>query len=593
MLSNTMLYSLLAFAGVAVSAKSCRCLPSDSCWPSQAEWQSLNQTANGHVHALRPLAAVCHGSGYNYTACNIAKRNENDELWRSNQPGAVDWPNWEAWPAQNQSCYIDSKKTMPCGQGRISRYTLQAESVEDIQAGVRFASMYNLRVAIKNTGHNHAGRSVAPESLQINTHLMTNMTKHTNFKPAGYDGEDGGVGLAATLGAGVQLYDMYRWLGENDIIAVGGSAAGVGVTGGYIQGGGHSLLAGIHGMASDNALEFNVVVANGSHLTANAYQNADLFWALRGGGGGTWGVVTSVTVRAFEDKPIVSFSISGGAQFQSEEYWKAVEYFHAFLPEFNEAGGSMYYWLIPDYPDSTAGQISAITAEGGFGNATSKAAVDKIMQPFIYALGNMTGSAFNYTSTYVPKATSMYIELTESTSGVGSPVILGSRLVTRDFMKSAEGPGKVTEALRSLRVYPGNTTVGENAIQGLVVAGPAVWANAGVVNSALHPIWRQAQVHLIIARGWDTDTSFAEQQKIHRNLTEVEVPILKKLDPAPEGGCYLNEADGYEEDFQDSFWGSNYPLLYDVKQKWDPENLFIVRTGVGSEDWDAEALCPV
>lgn len=91
---------------------------------------------------------------------------------------------------------------------------------------------------------------------------MVNKTVHTNFKPAGYHGADGGVGLAVTFGAGVELYDMYTWLAENDIMAVGGSAHGVGVTGGYIQGGGHSLLAGIHGMASDNALEFTVVVAD-------------------------------------------------------------------------------------------------------------------------------------------------------------------------------------------------------------------------------------------------------------------------------------------------------------------------------------------
>ncbi|KAJ5523312.1 hypothetical protein N7513_012856 [Penicillium frequentans] len=592
MRSHTLLYSLFASAGLAAAAKSCRCLPSDSCWPSHAEWQSFNRTANGRVHTLRPVGVVCHESAYNSAACAIAQENEYDSIWRADQPGAVEWPNWEAWPEQNQSCYIDSKKSIPCGQGRISLYTLQAESAEDIQAGVNFARKHNLRVAIRNSGHNHAGRSVAPESLQINTHLMVNKTVHTNFKPAGYNDADGGVGLAVTLGAGVELYDMYTWLAENDIMAVGGSAHGVGVTGGYIQGGGHSLLAGIHGMASDNALEFTVVVADGRHSTANAYQNSDLFWALRGGGGGTWGVVTSVTVRAFDDAPFVSFSISGGAEFESDEYWNAVEYFHSFLPKFNEAGGSLYYWLIPDYPDSTLGHVSAISAQGGFGNATSKAAVDKFMLPLVYALGNLTGAAFTYSSTYIPKASSLYVAEFESSDSVGTPVILGSRLITRDFMKSAEGPGKVTDALRSLRVYPGNTTLGQNAIQGLVVGGPAVWANAGVVDSALHPIWRKALVHVILARGWDIDTPVAEQQAIQRNLTEVEVPILKTLDPAPEGGCYLNEADGYEEGFQDSFWGSNYALLYKLKQKWDPENLFIVRTGVGSEDWDAEGLCP-
>lgn len=98
---------------------------------------------------------------------------------------------------------------------------------------------------------------------------MQNKQMHENFKPAGSNGT--GKGLAATLGAGVQLYEMYKWLGEHDIMVVGGSSHGVGVTGGYIQGGGHSMLAAIRGMASDNALEFNIVTADVSHCPGNCF----------------------------------------------------------------------------------------------------------------------------------------------------------------------------------------------------------------------------------------------------------------------------------------------------------------------------------
>lgn len=172
----------------------------------------------------------------------------------------MEWPNWEAWPEQGESCYPDTEKSVPCGQGRVSLYTILAESPQDIQAGVRFAREHNLRLAIRNTGHDFSGRSTAPESLQINTHLMTDKSVHKNFKPAGCDTE--GEGLAVTLGAGVQLWEMYKWLGEHNLMVVGGSSHGVGVAGGYIQGGGHSMIAAIGGMASDNALEFTVVTAD-------------------------------------------------------------------------------------------------------------------------------------------------------------------------------------------------------------------------------------------------------------------------------------------------------------------------------------------
>ncbi|KAF4472924.1 FAD FMN-containing isoamyl alcohol oxidase [Fusarium albosuccineum] len=543
----------------------------------------------GHLHAIKPVGAVCHGSTYDAEACSAARKNQYSSVWRSANPAAVEWPNWEAWPEQGQSCYIDTEKSTPCGQGRVSLYSLQAQSPEDIQAGVRFAHKHNLRVAIRNTGHDFAGRSVAPESLQINTHLMTDKKVHKKFKPAGCNGTD--EGLAVTVGAGVQLYDMYKWLGEHDVMVVGGSSHGVGITGGYIQGGGHSMLSAIGGMGSDNALEFTVVTADGRHVVANSYQNTDLFWALRGGGGGTWGVVTSVTVRAFKDPPMVTFSLTGGAPFGNESYWEAVERFHAFLPEFNDAGGNMYYWLMPDLKDPGLGHVSVITASGGFGNQSSKAAIDKLIKPLVKELSEITGTPFNYTSILSPKSAITYAETNKAPDKAGQRVILGSRIVTRDFLKSSEGPGKVTAALRSMRTYHGESVEGQNAIQGLVVAGPAVRANADKVDSALHPIWRKALLHIVLARGWDADATVAVQQEVQRNLTEVEVPILKSLEPGEGGGAYLNEADGYEENFQDSFWGSNYPRLYELKQKLDPENLFIVRRGVGSEDWDAEGLC--
>lgn len=289
---------------------------------------------------------------------------------------------------------------------------------------------------------------------------------------------------------------------------------------------------------------------------------------------------------------MVSFTLSGGAAYGNESFWEAVEHFHKFLPKFNDAGGNMYYYLLPDFQDPSLGHVSAITASGAFGNASSQDAIDRLMKPFVKDLSDITGTSFNYTSTYTQKATDLYVSLYEGPDATGERAILGSRIVTRDFLMTDAGPGQLTAALRSLRTFPGNSAQGSQALHGLVVAGPAVAANAGRLDSALHPVWRRALLHFVIARGWAAETSVADQQALQRNLTHVEVPILKSLDPSSGGGAYLNEADAYEQDFQDSFWGSNYPRLYELKQKWDPQNLFIVKSGVGSEDWDDEGLCP-
>lgn len=84
---------------------------------------------------------------------------------------------------------------------------------------------------------------------------------------------------------------------------------------------------------------------------ANSIQNKDLFWALRGGGGGTFGVVTSVTIRTFPDPPasfaLVNFTTTPD---KIEQYWKFVESFHAALPGLSDAGGSGYYSVLPNIP---------------------------------------------------------------------------------------------------------------------------------------------------------------------------------------------------------------------------------------------------
>ncbi|TVY76885.1 putative FAD-linked oxidoreductase [Fusarium oxysporum f. sp. cubense] len=185
-------------------------------------------------------------------------------------------------------------------------------------------------------------------------------------------------------------------------------------------------------------------------------QNTDPFWALRGAGGRTWGVVTSVTVQAFKDPPIVTFSLSGGAPFGNESYWEAVKHFHAL----NDAGGNMYYWLLPDLKDDQLGHVSAMIASGGFGNVSSKATIDRLMGPFVKELEAITGLPFNYTSTLSRKASTMYTATNDRPAEVGRWGILGSRIMTRDFLKSARGPGKVTGTLRSMQTYPDETVEG-------------------------------------------------------------------------------------------------------------------------------------
>ena len=96
---------------------------------------------------------------------------------------------------------------------------------------------------------------------------MKNITVIDSFVPSVPSSMTAPSGVkAVTVGAGVQLHEMYAYLGTQGVIVVGGSSNTVGIAGGYIQGGGHSIMGWIAGMASDNALEFKLVSASVCYL---------------------------------------------------------------------------------------------------------------------------------------------------------------------------------------------------------------------------------------------------------------------------------------------------------------------------------------
>lgn len=86
--------------------------------------------------------------------------------------------------------------------------------------------------------------------------------------------------------------------------AIGGACPTVGASGGYITGGGHSLLGPVHGLGVDNVMQMKAVLPNGTYVTASRCQNQDIFFALRGGGGASLGVVTETTARVFPEVPL-------------------------------------------------------------------------------------------------------------------------------------------------------------------------------------------------------------------------------------------------------------------------------------------------
>lgn len=304
--------------------------------------------------------------------------------------------------------------------------------------------------------------------------------------------------------------------------------------------------------------------------------------------------MTSATLAAHPNPPLTYFSLDIVRAAADESFWDLVEKMYAHLPGINDLGASLSTAaypesVIPSPVDGTPEVGRALFTLRGFvvGGVTSEshAALTDLEDDW-RSRDNGTLTAppdFHFNVTTLPSITAFYTHALTGSDAAGAPSALGSRLVSREFVASPQGPHAIADAMASLELGPGD------AISGNVVSGGAVAASD--VDSAVHPAWRRALVHMRIERGW---TAGDEEQglAVREEITEVQIPVLKGLVlPGEEMGAYLNEADGDEPDFQEAFWGSNYQRLLEIKDMWDPMGMFVVRKGVGSEGWDEEGMC--
>jgi hypothetical protein len=112
--------------------------------------------------------------------------------------------------------------------------------------------------------------------------------------------------------------------------------------------------------------------------------------------------------------------------------------------------------------------------------------------------------------------------------------------------------------------------------------------------SGLNPAWRKSYFSHIVARGWAPGSSEEVKTAVQRDITYNKVPALQKQ--APDTGCYMNEADRLDPDWQVNFYGEHYERLLKIKQRRDPDGVFYCPTCVGSAEWSEDEegrLCRV
>jgi FAD/FMN-containing dehydrogenase len=179
---------------------------------------------------------------------------------------------------QGNTCIPTTEPSIPCTLGGFPSYVINATGPGDIEAGVNFTREKNIRLVIKNTGHDFAGKSVGAGALSIWTHHLKDIQFIANYDSSSY------TGPALKVGSGTQAIELYAAAKQYGVTVVAGEGQTVGAAGGFILGGGHSPLSSIYGMAADHLLAIEVVTAEGKLVRADAEKNEDLFWALSGSG---------------------------------------------------------------------------------------------------------------------------------------------------------------------------------------------------------------------------------------------------------------------------------------------------------------------
>ncbi|KAM4055825.1 FAD binding domain-containing protein [Hirsutella rhossiliensis] len=527
-----------------VQGSDCKCFPGDSCWPRPGDWARLNETVGGRLIATVPLASPCHVPNYDARACSALRRQRHHQEIHMKSSSSVMSPLFA-----NRTCDPFRARSEPCVLGNYVRYAVDARGPDAIIAALGFAAEHNIRFVIRNTGHDYLGRSTGAGALAVWTHHLKAI-QVLDWADERY------VGKALKVGAGVQGFEALEAARNAGLVVVTGSCPSVGLAGGYTQGGGHSPLSTVYGLAADNALSFDVVTPSGRLVTASPSAQRDLFWALSGGGGGNYGVVVSATVKAHPD------AVVSGASFQltirpgeEERLLGAVDAFHAALPAMVDAGVMIMYRFSRNF----------IEGLGMTAYNMTKPQARLVLQPFlevVATVGLPIKAEFTEFSCYHDHLSHYFGPPPRGNIGVGIS-LYGGRLIPRPALAGFSPAARRLVGMQA-------TVVGV----GLDVSrfGPPATTNAVL------PQWRSAIALAIITLPWNFDKPYelmaAEQDCITRELQ----PAIEAATPG--AGAYMNEAD-----FQEAFFGDNYPALLRIKKRYHPRGLLYAKAGVGSEEW--------
>ncbi|QBD76673.1 FAD-binding oxidoreductase [Ktedonosporobacter rubrisoli] len=419
-------------------------------------------------------------------------------------------------------------------------------SPEDVQTSLAFARHVKIPLVPRSGGHSYAGYSTST-GLVLDVKRMNEIKVDTAAR-------------TATIGAGARLIDVYATLARSGLALPSGSCPTVGIAG-LAQGGGIGFLGRKFGLTCDNMLAAQIVLADGRLLTCDAKHYPDLFWALRGGGGGNFGVVTSFTFQVHQVPSTLSLFTLGWP-------WKLA-------PTVVDAWQS---WA-PQAPDELVSNCQLAT--------TGESNED----PHVRLIGLYIGDKASL-NTLLEQVTTR-IGSAPTVNKVWSAGLLDAMLYEADcksldecYLPDQHPGGKVERLAYSAKSDFFNNRLSSAGIEAMlktieqsqqaptIGGGIALDAYGGALNrvpaDATAFVHRKALFCIQYTANWNTGDPASV---VEANLSWL-ANSWQQMRPYASGEAYQNYIDPKLPDWQHAYYGSNLPRLQHIKALYDPTNFF-------------------
>lgn len=413
---------------------------------------------------------------------------------------------------------------------------VRCHDARDVVASVAVARERGLPLSVRGGGHSYAGKAIGDGAVAVDLSAMNDVVVDAERR-------------TATVGPGATWADVDREAQAHGLATTGATVSSVGVAG-FTLGGGSGYLARRHGLGLDNLLSVEVVIADGRVLAASEAENADLFWALRGGSG-NFGVVTSLELRLHPVGPEV---VTAQAFHPIEHARDVLRFYREFMDTASDDVTAYAFGLrvppVDPFPAQHRGDpaLALVACHCGDDVEEGRTSLQPLAgfgDPFLSAVQTVPYTA------------------AQQAFDAGTPA--GLRWYTRAHYLDALTDDAIDTFARHVESLAGPYTMAY-----FEPCGGAVGRVAPDATAFPH---RHAAYGLHILPGW---TEPADDEELTRWARDFHHAMA----PHATGGVYVNLLGGDEADRVQAAYGTNYERLAGLKAQYDPENLFRVNHNI-------------